>query len=125
MGTTSAKYAGGIGTLGRLTPWEDTRKPSLTQLSRLIGACVYFIRCEDGTIKIGHTTNIAARKRKFGSGWEHILAIVPGTIDDEHALHGRFAEHLAHGQEYFHPVPELIEHINEIRERMGVEPIAA
>jgi hypothetical protein len=98
---------------------------SLTAISRDLGSCVYFIRCKDGLIKIGWTSDLAQRKRSFGSGWQHILAVLPGDSDDERRLHKQFAAHLARGREYFTAAPELVEHINEIRVRMGVQPIAA
>lgn len=100
-------------------------RKSLTAISRDLGSCVYFIRCDDGLIKIGWTSNIAQRKRSFGSGWQHILAVVPGDESDERALLDRFASHVRRGREYFDPAPELVEHINGIRGRMGVPPIAA
>jgi hypothetical protein len=84
---------------------------------------VYFIRCEDGAIKIGTTTDIANRKRAFGYGWTHILAVIPGDRVLEHEMHVRYAEHLVRGREYFRPVPELIDHINEIRASMGITAI--
>lgn len=98
---------------------------NLTQLSRELGSCVYFIRCDDGAIKIGTTTHIANRKRAFGSGWERILAVIPGDRDDEHNLHVKFAHHLIRGREYFAPDAEIIDHINAIRVRLGVSRLAA
>lgn len=99
---------------------------SKTALSRDLGACVYFIRTDDDLIKIGFTTDIANRKRAFGSGWTRILALVgDSTMADEQAMHVRFAAHLERGREYFRPAPELITYINEIRARMGISPIAA
>lgn len=98
---------------------------SLSRLSQMLGDCVYFIRCDDGLIKIGWTSNIAQRKRAFGSGWTRILAVVPGSLADERALHKRFAAHRARGREYYNPDAEIVEYVNEIRSRLGVQPIAA
>ncbi len=66
--------------------------------------------------------DLAQRKRSFGPGWQHVLAVQPGTLADERALHARFAEHVVSGREYFTPAPDLIAYINEIRLRLGVEP---
>lgn len=98
-------------------------QPSLTALCRDLPPVVYFMRTRDDLIKIGHTRDLAARKYHFGSGWTHILAIVPGTRDDEKAMHQRFADHLARGREYFHPAPEVIGYINTIRSQLGISPI--
>lgn len=98
---------------------------SKTAQARDIGPLVYFIRSRDDLIKIGYTADLANRCMWFG-GWSTVLAIVAGaTMADEHALHERFAESLARGREYFHPTPDLIGHINEIRGRLGVPAIAA
>ena len=111
------------GTGGSLALPRVSRRETLTDICREIGAVVYFIRTDDDLIKIGHTTDLAARKRHFGSGWQHILAIVPGSREDERDLHRRFAEHLARGREYFHAVPELLDHIDALRARLGVSPV--
>lgn len=102
---------------------QSGAKQSLADLARDLPPVVYFMRTEDSLIKIGFTRDLAQRKRHFGSGWDHILAVTPGTRDDEKTLLARFAEHLARGQEYFHPAPALVDHINTIRETLGVSPI--
>lgn len=101
------------------------RTPSISALCRELPPVVYFLRTDDDLIKIGHTTNLARRKGAFGPGWERVLAVVPGSRDDEAALHARFAEHLARGREYFRPAPDLLAHINELRFALGVQPLAA
>lgn len=103
-------------------PHADAKR-SLTNLSRDLPSVVYFIRTKDDLIKIGHTGDLANRRTAFGAGWQRVLAIVPGSRDDEAAMHGRFAAHLARGREYFKPAPELIEYINDIRANLGVGPI--
>jgi hypothetical protein len=97
--------------------------PSLMSMCRDLPPVVYFIRTNDGLIKIGHTVQLDKRRTRFGSGWQHILAVVPGTRQDEADMHSRFSAHLARGAEYFHPAPELIAHINEVRATLGVSPI--
>jgi hypothetical protein len=98
---------------------------SLRSLCNDLPPVVYFIRTRDGLIKIGHTINFYDRKTAFDKGWLHILAIIPGSRQAEADMHKRFAEHLAQGREYFHPAPELIDHINEIRASLGVGPVEA
>jgi hypothetical protein len=101
-----------------------TATDSNLEIARQLGDCVYFIRTRDELIKIGWTSNIGIRRRYFGS-WDCVLAIKRGTREDERALHQQFAQALARGREYFHPVDELTDHINEIRAQLGVSPIAA
>lgn len=98
-------------------------RPSKRRLSRLVGPCVYFIRTQDGLIKIGHTGNLGKRHNAYGPGWDHLLAVVPGDRELEKAQHRRFAAHLARGREWFHPAPDLIDYINDIRSRLGVPPV--
>lgn len=97
-------------------------RESLTSLSRELGPVVYVIRTDDGLVKIGHTTDLASRKRAYGSGWDRILLVQRGTVEDEAALHERFAEHVARGREYFHPAPALLAFVNESRALLGVGP---
>lgn len=106
----------------RRTP---SRPDSFTRLCGDLPPVVYFIRVDDGLIKIGHTAHLADRKAVHGRGWERLLAIEPGTRDDEAALHRRFASHLARGREYFNPAPELMEYVNNVRVQLGVQPLAA
>jgi hypothetical protein len=101
------------------------RRVTPTSISRELGPVVYFIRTTDDLIKIGYTTQLAGRKSAFGVGWDSVLAITPGTRNDETALHHRFAQHLERGLEYFRPAPDLIQHINQLRAALGVSPIAA
>jgi hypothetical protein len=97
---------------------------SLAEMCLELPPVVYFIRTEDDLIKIGHTVQLHKRRTRFGSGWRHILAIIPGSREDEAAVHARFSALLARGAEYFHPAPELIEYINEVRAKIGVGPVS-
>lgn len=73
---------------------------------------VYFIQeGDDGPIKIGYTAaNPKGRLAALQTGNANPLRIVtwaPGTLEDEKALHGRFA-HLRMQGEWFRPVAELL-----------------
>jgi hypothetical protein len=95
-----------------------------TEIARDLGPCVYFLRTPDGLVKVGHTGNIAERKRgQTEDGWRSVLAVVPGTLDDERALHHQLTEHRARGREFYHPVPAVLAEVNAIRERAGVPAI--
>ncbi|MEK9524028.1 GIY-YIG nuclease family protein [Streptomyces venezuelae] len=76
---------------------------------------VYFIRIGQ-LVKIGMTTNLANRFSSLRPN--EVLVIQPGGLNEETALHKRFAA-LRAGGEFFHPGPSLQEHIRELRERVG------
>ncbi len=95
----------------------------LADICRELGPVVYFIRTKDGLVKIGHTSNLANRKRNFGSGWHHILVVMRGSAEDEKYLHETFRPLLARGREYYRPEPPLLHHINLIRRRLGVPDV--
>lgn len=94
-----------------------------------LGPVVYAIRLDHGVIKIGFTTNLADRertvRRQSGSKTCELLAFQPGTIDDEQELHAALLDHLAHGREYYHPTPAVLEVVNHMRETCSLPPIAA
>lgn len=58
-------------------------------------------------------------------GDAELLAIKPGTRADEADLHRQLVEHLHHGREWYNPTPEVLAVINEWREALGREPLAA
>ena len=88
---------------------------------------VYCVLTTDGLIKFGHSTNLLNRLHAYGIGVgnaRRLLMVKPGTLVDEQVIHERFAAHAAHGREYFHPAREIIDYLNEERERMGVPALA-
>lgn len=110
----------------KLTRWhianseEQDRKHREEMAARVAAAqvreCwVYYVRC-GRLIKIGMTTNLANR---FGSiRPNEVLAIEPGGLELETAMHRQFAE-LRAGGEYFHPGAALQKHVRELRETLG------
>ena len=76
---------------------------------------VYYIRC-GRLIKIGMTTNLASRFASLRPN--EVLAIEEGGGEREEEMHQRFAA-LRAGGEYFHPGPELQQHILALREELG------
>jgi hypothetical protein len=92
-----------------------------------LGEVVYAIRTPDGLIKIGSTTHLGRRlinlKSQFG---EHeFLCFQPGSLADEKAIHIRWRKYRAHGKEWYHPAPEILDWINENRQALGRDPVAA
>lgn len=76
---------------------------------------VYYIRCGQ-LIKIGMTTNLASRFTSIRPN--EVLAIEPGGLERETAMHQKFASMRA-GGEYFHPGPSLQAHIKSLRDELG------
>lgn len=98
---------------------------SRTALAREVGDVVYAVRCRDGAIKIGWTSNIRNRIRELRVPLDGILALVPGTLEDEQAVHAGLVEHRAHGREFYHPTPEVIAVVNEMRATYNLPLLAA
>jgi hypothetical protein len=104
---------------------EQARATLIAECLRdLVGAeLIYAIRCPDGVIKIGHTRNLSARRRHFDTTPEAILAIKPGTYAEEQAVHTRLSGSVARGQEYYHPTPEVLAYVNDLRSALGIQPV--
>jgi len=81
---------------------------------------VYFARRER-LIKIGWTTQLSKRMRAIPA---KVLATEPGDIVREKQLHIRFGHLLAHGREWFHPEPDLVAYVNELRDTDNLPPIS-
>lgn len=79
------------------------------------GCWVYFIRAGQ-LAKIGMTTNLAGRFSSFRPN--EVLAVQPGGLAEEAALHRQFTDLRVRG-EYFHPGPALQRYIRHLRETLG------
>ena len=88
------------------------------------GELLYAARMPDGVIKIGWTANLQRRAAAFPAGFQ-FLAIKPGTRADELAVHRSLAGHAVQGREWYPPIPEVLAVVNDWREALGREPIAA
>ena len=104
------------------TKWE---RGITTPMLQALGPVVYAIRCKDGAIKIGHTTDYAMRRRSFDTRPGATLALMPGTVEDEQEIHERLIAHRAHGQEYYHETPEVVAVVNEMRRAFGMGDLPA
>jgi hypothetical protein len=75
---------------------------------------VYFIQADTGgPIKIGISRDVERRRGELQRAERQplkVLATFEGTIQDESAMHARFAAHRLHG-EWFTPAPDLMSHI--------------
>lgn len=84
------------------------------------GEVVYFLRAGDA-IKIGYTTNLAARQRALETGSAvpmELLAAIPGDRSEEARLHREWW-HLHIRGEWFRADEELLRYI---REQVNGEP---
>lgn len=89
---------------------------------------LYAARFPDGTIKIGHTTQIAHRLSALigqGGGTPEVLAVKAGTYEDEQALHDRLAAHCRRGREWYNPDPEVLAVVNEWRADLRRDALAS
>jgi hypothetical protein len=102
---------------------------SRSHLLRSLGPVVYAIRLDDGTIKIGFTTDLEDRertvRRQGASATSEILAFLPGTLEEEQAIHASLTPHRARGLEYYHPTSAVLEAVNQMRTSLGLDPLAA
>lgn len=99
---------------------------TIAALSRDLPPVIYFLRTRDDLIKVGWTEHLANRKAQLSIyGWDALLAVKAGTWDDEQALHRQLRPYLARGREYYHPVPEVIAVIDDVRSSFGLSLLAA
>lgn len=107
-----------------VTAEQDRKRVIAESLRDLRGVeVVYAIRCPDGLIKIGYTSDLPARRRQLTSDPAAILAVKPGTYDEEQQVHADLRASCARGREYYHPTPEVLGYVNTIRAGYGLGPI--
>jgi hypothetical protein len=106
---------------------QRTRNTEATEALRILnmaGPVVYAIRTKDGLIKIGVTSQMSIRRRKLGPH-DDILALKIGDRVVEQQIHARLTDHRHHGNEWYYPTPGVMAVINEMREDLGLKPLAA
>lgn len=74
-----------------------------------------------GHLKIGYTSRLEQRMRSYPPNTE-LLAVHPGTREDERQLHRQFAVHRSHGAEWYPLVPVILEHIERVIAKHGKPP---
>lgn len=104
-------------------PGSDVMSRQISRFAALrsLGEVVYAVRCGD-LVKIGHTGDLDARIRKLKA--DELLAFAPGTVEDEQAIHAQLTEHVERGREWYRPAPSVMTVVNEMRERLGLAPVA-
>lgn len=83
---------------------------------------IYAVQLPTGIIKIGCTTDLVTRRNVYGSD-SVILAFMPGNMDEEMDLHKSLAAHTAWGREWYHPVPAVLDVVNEMRDHFHLGPL--
>lgn len=105
------------------------REISIGRELRGLGAVIYGFRTFDGLIKVGYTTDIVKRLGSQGVNRrnlsQRLLFLVPGSYEDEQAIHTWLHPHRARGREYYHPTAEMIEFVNLMRANCDISPVAA
>ena len=86
---------------------------------------IYAIRFPTGMVKIGCTRNLATRLQYFSSWRGVLVGVGPGDEEAERQVHNKLRMHLALGREYYHPHPEVLAVVNEMRQRWGLPHLAA
>lgn len=116
----SEPVANGVAGIGPNTK-NRIRKDALRALN-LAGPTVYAMRLPDGVIKIGHSAHLADRRTALQG---EMLAVRFGDRDDEQAIHATLIPYRHHGHEYYHPTPEVLAVVNEMRAAFGLDAIAS
>lgn len=106
---------GGSITVSRATP---------RQAARDVGPVIYAFRMEEGVIKIGYSESIYSRLCHLGP-LSNLLALVPGSHEDEQRIHEDLKAHRNRGIEYYNATPEVVAFVNEMRTHTKQPPIAA
>lgn len=96
--------------LGAVVTEPLTRRQALIQFP----PAVYAVRLADGIIKIGWSQRMMKRLERYGKGAD-LLAAFPSSLEHERVIHSRLREYRAHGREYYHPTPEVMAEVNQLR----------
>lgn len=84
---------------------------------------IYAMRLTDGTVKIGCTGDLATRRRMVEAGAE-VIGFMPGTFEDEAAIHKGLVQHRARGREYYRPSQDVLDVVNTMRSRFSLPPLS-
>lgn len=88
---------------------------------RALGSVVYAVRLPDDVIKIGYTADLATRAQALGA--VEILGFRPGGFAEEQLIHATLVAHRHHGREHYHPTPEVLATVNDMRAELGLDAV--
>ena len=100
------------------------RKQQDVKLNRGEFNVVYYVRMPGDLIKIGTTSQMAARLRNLTLNVSDLLACEPGSYDLERQRHKQFMQYQWRNSERFRAAPELLDHVASIRGKHG-KPVLA
>ena len=83
---------------------------------------IYALELDDGTIKVGCTTDLAHRRSQLGGD---LIGFKFGDFDEEADIHRSLRASRAHGREYYGRTAEVLEFVNELREPYGLAALAS
>jgi len=83
---------------------------------------IYYVRIGD-EIKIGYTKNVRKRMHAYPPApMSELLAVHPGTLQDEAALHQRFTPYRSNRREWYERRPAIMRHIADVVAEYGPPP---
>lgn len=83
----------------------QVRRPRTAKPKTAGAGSIYYLRIGD-RIKVGYATDLAQRLRTYPPS-SIVVAVHPGTLDDEKRLHARLALHRADGREWYHATDDM------------------
>lgn len=108
-----------------------THRQAMQALTAVYGAMLYAFTFGP-YVKLGWTEHLdqrayQLRSQAIAEGYDvpQILGFKPGTRAEELELHRGLATSVHHGREWYHPTPEVLAVINDWREAVGRQPVAA
>lgn len=103
--------------MGGLNPetFDDPPKPE-----RPTDGHVYFL-LSDNLVKIGWASNLDARLKAYSPG-ARLLAVMPGTKQDESRMHKKFGDLKTNRREWFTYHPRVMEEVERIVREHGDPP---
>lgn len=119
-------FGKGVNTVGLGS--QGARGHSRSAVMASLGPVVYAARLTNGVIKIGWTTNFEDRLRYLAAQNDQDVELIGfqfGTREDEQEIHAALRDHLHHGREYYHATEEVLHVVNQMRDALGMPPIAA
>lgn len=110
---------------------SPSQRQALKAVSMVFGATLYAFTFGP-FLKLGWTEHLdqrfyQLRHQAIARGYTapEFLGFAPGTREDEGALHRSLAASVAEGREWYNPTPDVLAVINDWRDQLGRDPIAA
>ncbi len=110
---TAYKYLGARGVPAGRRPLGWARDEVMKRQTESARGAIYFIRSQDGHVKIGFSVDVAGRMRELQVGHAialELLGFIEGTRREELALHHRFAAYRVNG-EWFRVDGEFMDYL--------------